>query len=150
MAQEVIAFWGIRVASVESTKTIRHTFAFDLRDVDFRKRPILSAVLEWPAALARDASGVNLSDPGHRVRYGSARHQGESPVNYVELSRTAIADLQGAAGAFFSVDAEFDDDEPLCLAGWAERRLILFAVAEAASGIAAVAPSAAPARVSAA
>ena len=152
MAQEVIALWGVRVASVERDARIRHSFAFDLRDVDLRHRPLRSAALEWPAAVTPDATRVRLSDPSQRVLYGLGRPADEWPLSHVELSPAAVADLQRAAGAFFSVDAEFDADAcgPSCLAGRAEQRLVLFAIADVASGTEAAASDAVSTCVSAA
>lgn len=130
MAHELIALWGVRVGSVEGTETIRHSFAFDLRDVDLRDRPLISAALELPAAVVRNARSVELSDPADRILYGCARQA--TAITQVELSSLALSDLQDASGGFFTVDAEFDDDncEPLCLAGAGERRLMLLAVAD--------------------
>jgi hypothetical protein len=141
MAQELISIWGVRVGTVERNESIRHSLAFDLRDVDLHDGAIVSAALELPGSVTRDARAVELSDPANRVRYGASRDGQQSHIRYIDLSATAIRDLQGAAGGFFVVDVEIDGDavEPLCLAGTGEEQLMLVAIAEMSHGVAAAA-----------
>jgi hypothetical protein len=107
MTYELITLWCYRTGCVEHTDGIRNGLAFDLTHLDLAGRSFVRAALQLPkSSPSQPLSAIRLTDPSGEAEYGfSVRRPGRSTIDEIMLSPEAIADLQQAAGSFFSVDA---------------------------------------------
>lgn len=138
MAHEFIPVRGYRTGNVERLEYVRHGLAFDLTDIDFHGRAIVSAALQLPAPASATVTSIELSDPADQVRYGAASCDQWTDIASVPLSFDAMQDLRGAAGAYFSVDVVLEDasGQPSELHCSGARAAVLLVVTEQAAEIA--------------
>ena len=141
MSHESITLRGYHTGSLETPKTIRNGFAFDLRSLDLRDRAVVSAALQLRRGVElRANSTVQLSDRSNQCAYGrfmgSPRPSGGIRI---PLTPDAIADLQQASGGFFTVDAicEGGNGQPQPLSISAAQPVVALLVAEAVDSVAA-------------
>ena len=138
MTYELITLWSYRTGCIESGDAVRTGLAFDLTHVDLTGKLFVRAALQLPARTSEPIGAIRLSDPAGEVIYGkSNRRPGRAAVDEIVLSIEAIADLQQAAGAFFTLDAACEDvaGDPQSLSPEVARRIRLIAVAAVADSL---------------
>ena len=136
MTHESITLWGYRTGGLETPNAIRNSFAFDLTELDLRRRTVLSASLHLGFATQDgDAASVQLTDPSEESEYGSvAERVGAAGAVRIPLSTAALADLREARSGFFWVSAVVRDaaGQAQWLSDHRSRQLLVLTVAESA------------------
>ena len=137
MTHESLTLWGYRTGGFETPDGIRNSFAFDLTEVDLRRRTVLSASLHLGlAAHDSGAASIELTDPSEECEYGAvAERGGVAGAVRIPLSTAALADLREAGTGFFCVSAVVRDaaGRAQWLSDYRSRQLLVLTVAEAAS-----------------
>ena len=104
MVQDFIELAALGTGKIIAADVVRHSLAFDMRNVRLASN-VLSAAVELPATLAGRCSTARLLEPSTGRPYASVA----GGTVTIPLGLDALRDLDDASGAFFYCDAVLED-----------------------------------------